>query len=175
FPPHAYRYTAYARTHGMFSYRIMHSWNVLVPYHAQDGVRVSNVDDVPQYCSQAWVTHLNMFATNETRLNANMTPILDRLHAVAARCNTFSYIIETHADQRADAQYNKLLTEGRARSIKDYLLSLGMAHHRILMNPMGESAPIATGTSASDHAKNRRIVIKPIRQQDLASASLDLH
>lgn len=140
-----------------------------------DPVIVSNTNDVPQHCSQSWVTHLNVFATNETTINQNIKPILDKLRNVAARCNTFSYIIETHADQRADADYNRLLTEGRARSIKDYLITKGMEHQRIHMRPLGESAPISTGTTPADHAKNRRVVIIPIKQEDIANAQLDTY
>jgi len=138
-----------------------------------DPIVVANTTDVPQHCSQSWVTHLNVFATNETKINQNIKPILDKLKNVAARCNTFNYIIETHADQRADADYNRLLTEGRARSIKDYLISKGMEFHRIHMRPLGESAPISTGTTPEDHAKNRRVVIIPIKQDDIANAQLE--
>lgn len=139
-----------------------------------DPVVVANTTDVPQHCSQSWITHLNVFATNETKINNNIKPILDKLKDVAARCNTFSYIIETHADQRSNADYNRLLTEVRARSIKDYLISKGMEYHRIHMRPLGESAPIATGMSPEDHAKNRRVVIIPIKQEDIASAELEI-
>ncbi len=152
--------------------------NFLVDYRkAQrdpEPVIVAHTADVPQHCSQSWITHLNVFATNETTINQNIKPILDKLYSVAARCNTFSYIIETHADQRADADYNRLLTEGRARSIKDYLISKGMEYHRVHMRPLGESAPISTGMTEADHAKNRRVVIIPIKQEDIANAQLDV-
>ncbi len=138
-----------------------------------DPVVVASTNDVPQHCSQSWVTHLNVFATDETKINQNIKPILDKLTDVAARCNTYSYIIETHADQRAEADYNRLLTEARARSIKDYLISKGTEYHRIRMRPLGESAPISTGTTAADHAKNRRVVIIPMKQEDLANAQLE--
>lgn len=138
-----------------------------------DPVVVGSTNDVPQHCSQSWVTHLNVFATDEAKINQNIKPILDKLRDVAARCNTFSYIIETHADQRADANYNRLLTEARARSIKDYLISKGMEYHRVRMRPLGESAPISTGTTAADHAKNRRVVIIPMKQEEIENAQLE--
>lgn len=137
-------------------------------------VVVDNTTDVPSQCSQSWVTHLNVFKSNEARINEDIKPLLSKLRSVAARCNTYSYIIETHADQRADADYNKLLTEARARSIKDFLVSNGMEHHRILMRPLGESAPISNGTSEADHAKNRRVVIIPMEKNDIANAQLEL-
>ncbi len=139
-----------------------------------DPVVVGSTSDVPQHCSQSWVTHLNVFATNESRINKEIKPILDRLHDVAARCNNFSYVIETHADQRADTNYNKLLTEARARSIKHYLISKGMDYHRIYMRPLGESVPIATGSTEADHAKNRRVVIIPMRQEDIVNSALEI-
>ena len=92
---------------------------------------------------------------------------------MAERCNTFNYIIETHADQRADSAYNAILTEARARSIKDYLLSKGMPYHRIKMRPLGESAPISQGSSEADHAINRRVIIKPVDLEAFENAELD--
>lgn len=136
-------------------------------------VVVAKTSDVPDHCSQSWVTHLNVFATNESTINSHIKPIFDRMTLVAERCNTFNYIIETHADQRADSSYNKLLTEARARSIKDYLLSKGMPYNRLKMRPLGESAPITLGSSEADHAKNRRVIIKPVKLHEFKNAELD--
>lgn len=136
-------------------------------------VVVAKTSDVPEHCSQSWVTHLNVFATNESAINEHVKPIFDRLNQVAERCNTFNYIIETHADQRADSAYNAILTEARARSIKDYLLSKGMPYHRIKMRPLGESAPISQGSSEADHAINRRVIIKPVDLEAFENAELD--
>lgn len=136
-------------------------------------VVVAKTSDVPEHCSRSWVTHLNVFATNESTINSHIKPIFNRLTQVAERCNTYNYIIETHADQRADSTYNKLLTEARARSIKDYLLSQGMPYDRVKMRPLGESAPITLGSSDADHAKNRRVIIKPVKHDEFQNAELD--
>ena len=132
------------------------------------------VKDVPRYCGEERVTHFDVFDTNETKLNNKVIPILDRLHEVSDQCSAVAYVIETHADQRADAKYNMLLTEGRARAIQDYLLSLGMDYQRIVMNPLGETVPVAQGTSPGDHAKNRRVVIKPVHQSKIAEIKAGL-
>lgn len=136
-------------------------------------VVVAKTSDVPEHCSQSWVTHLNVFATNESTINDHIKPIFDRMTKVAERCNTYNYIIETHADQRADSSYNKILTEARARSIKDYLLSKGMPYDRLKMRPLGESAPITLGSTEEDHAKNRRVIIKPVDHVEFQNAELD--
>ena len=134
---------------------------------------VAKTSDVPEHCSQSWVTHLDVFATNASKINSTVKPIFDKLTAVAKRCDAYSYIIETHADQRANTTYNKLLTEARARSIKDYLLSQGMPYQRIKMHPLGESAPLTNGSSDADHAKNRRVIIKPVKHQEFQHTELD--
>ena len=117
--------------------------------------------DVPNNCHQTWVMHLDIFATNQTTLSDRVKPILDKLITVSNNCPDTGYTIETHADTRADENYNKILTVARAHSIKDYLMSKGLPFSRIRTRPMGESQPITTGTTEEDHAANRRVVVLP--------------
>lgn len=138
-----------------------------------DPIVVSKSEDIPSHCAQSWVTYLHVFATNATKINDHIKPILNQFVDIAERCNTYNYIIETHADQRAEAAYNKLLTEARARSVKDYLLSQGMQYQRLKMRPLGESQPIANGDSAADHAKNRRVIIRPVNRDEYLNTQLD--
>ncbi len=136
-------------------------------------VVVAKTSDIPELCSQSWLTHLNVFATNESTINEHVKPIFDRMITVAERCNNYNYIIETHADQRAGPSYNKILTDARARSIKDYLLSKGMAYERLKMRPLGESAPITQGSTTADHAKNSRLIIRPAKLLEFQNTELD--
>jgi len=117
--------------------------------------------DVPANCHQPWLMYLDVFATNQTHLSDQVKPILDKLVSVSNECPATDYIIETHADTRADDHYNNILTVARAHSIKDYLISKGLAFKRIHTKPMGESQPVSTGSTEEDHAANRRVVILP--------------
>lgn len=126
---------------------------------------VSNATDVPENCAQAWLMNLNVFETNKTAINQAVKPILDELAETANRCERYSYLIETHADKRADATYNKILSEARAHAIKDYLLSKNITYSRLKTMSYGESEPLTDGDSEQDHAVNRRVVIIPQRDQ----------
>jgi len=122
---------------------------------------VNQKSDVPSNCDQPWLMYLDIFATNQTRLNEQIKPILDELVSVSNSCAVTSYTIETHADTRADTEYNNILTVARAHSIKDYLISKGLPYSRVHTRPMGESQPLSTGSTEEDHALNRRVVIIP--------------
>jgi len=126
---------------------------------------VSNATDVPENCAQAWLMNLNVFETNKTSINEAVKPILDELAETANRCEKYSYLIETHADKRADAAYNKVLSEARAHAIKDYLLRKNISYGRLKTVAFGESKPLSSGDSEEDHAVNRRVVIIPQRDQ----------
>jgi len=122
---------------------------------------VSNADEAPNGCDQAWLINLNVFQTNETRISKAVKPILNQLALRAAQCEGYHYVIETHADQRADANYNKILSEARAYAIKDYLVGKNISHNRLETVAFGESRPLSSGTTEQDHAVNRRVVIIP--------------
>jgi len=126
---------------------------------------VSDATDVPENCAQAWLMNLSVFETNKTTISAAVKPILDQLAETASRCERYSYLIETHADKRADEAYNKVLSEARAHAIKDYLLSKNVNYGRLKTIAYGESKPLTEGTSEQDHAVNRRVVIIPQRDQ----------
>jgi len=122
---------------------------------------VSNAGEAPTGCDQVWLVNLDVFQTNQTRINESAKPILEKLASTASLCKGYSYTIETHADQRADSNYNKILSEARAYAIKDFLVSLNISHDRLETVAFGESRPLSSGTSEKDHAINRRVVIVP--------------
>ena len=66
--------------------------------------------------------------------------------------------IEGHADERGTRDYNLALGERRANSAKNYLVSLGIAANRIRTVSYGEERPVATASTPSAWAQNRRAV-----------------
>jgi peptidoglycan-associated lipoprotein len=65
-------------------------------------------------------------------------------------------IIEGHCDERGTEDYNMALGEKRAKSAKDYLVSLGIEASRITTISYGESRPFALGHDERAWAQNRR-------------------
>jgi outer membrane protein OmpA-like peptidoglycan-associated protein len=52
---------------------------------------------------------------------------------------------------------NQKLSEGRAASVKAYLVSKGIADSRLNSAGYGETTPVADNKTAAGRAKNRRV------------------
>lgn len=66
--------------------------------------------------------------------------------------------VEGHADERGTREYNLGLSERRANSAKDYLVSFGVNASRIKVVPYGEERPVANGSNEAAYSQNRRAV-----------------
>jgi outer membrane protein OmpA-like peptidoglycan-associated protein len=68
--------------------------------------------------------------------------------------------IEAHTDNVGSNAGNIMLGLDRARTVRDYLVSQGVAPERIRISSAGEDAPISPNTTAIGRQQNRRIIIK---------------
>jgi OOP family OmpA-OmpF porin len=66
-------------------------------------------------------------------------------------------LIEGHTDSTGDADYNMGLSIRRAQAVKDYLVSQGIAAHRLSIKGLGETDPIASNDNELGRKKNRRV------------------
>lgn len=64
--------------------------------------------------------------------------------------------IEGHCDERGTNEYNLALGDRRAKSTRDYLVSLGINPGRISTISFGEEKPFDPGHNEEAWAKNRR-------------------
>ncbi len=65
-------------------------------------------------------------------------------------------IIEGHCDERGSTEYNIALGWRRARSTKNYLVSLGISPSRLITKSYGEERPLCMQSNESCWWKNRR-------------------
>jgi outer membrane protein OmpA-like peptidoglycan-associated protein len=70
--------------------------------------------------------------------------------------------ITGHTDAIGTEAYNQDLSERRAQSVKEYLVSKGVAAGRLKTVGYGESRPIASNDTAEGRAENRRVELKII-------------
>ncbi len=68
--------------------------------------------------------------------------------------------IEGHTDSRSSDAYNQKLSERRAKSVHDYLVSKGIESGRLVWVGYGESRPIASNETTEGRAMNRRTVLR---------------
>lgn len=64
--------------------------------------------------------------------------------------------IEGHCDERGSAEYNLALGERRAKSVQQYLITLGVAADRLSVISYGKEKPTVEGHDEAAWAKNRR-------------------
>lgn len=71
--------------------------------------------------------------------------------------------IEGHCDERGSSAYNLVLAEKRAKSVRNYLLELGVRQERLSVVSYGKERPFCTTRSESCFQENRRghLVVKP--------------
>ena len=65
--------------------------------------------------------------------------------------------IEGHTDDQGDEAANQELSEARAESVRDYLVSQDIAADRMETAGFGETLPIADNDTPEGRADNRRI------------------
>lgn len=64
--------------------------------------------------------------------------------------------VEGHCDERGTVEYNLALGAKRAKSVKDYLVSLGISADRLSTISYGEELPLCHEPNESCYARNRR-------------------
>jgi OmpA-OmpF porin, OOP family len=97
------------------------------------------------------------FATNKTRILPVSFPLLNDVALALKDHPTINVRIEGHTDSRGNDDYNLQLSQGRASSVRSYLLGRGIAAERMEAIGYGETRPIATDQTRSGRAMNRRV------------------
>lgn len=77
-----------------------------------------------------------------------------------------------HTDSTGSEAFNQTLSENRARTVANFLISQGVPAARIRSQGFGETMPVTENDTAQGRARNRRVEIKivPVTQDDVAAA-----
>jgi outer membrane protein OmpA-like peptidoglycan-associated protein len=102
------------------------------------------------------------FATNSADINAGFYDVLNSVAIVLNEFNKTTVDIIGHTDNVGSDVHNQQLSEGRARSVAEYLASQKVAPARLLIAGRGESQPIASNDSPEGRSRNRRVAIQII-------------
>jgi OOP family OmpA-OmpF porin len=92
---------------------------------------------------------------------ANVTdPVLDEVVQIMKDHTEIVRIrIEGHTDSVGTAKYNQDLSERRAKTVKEYLISHGIDASRTTSKGFGLTRPIADNKTDEGRAKNRRVEV----------------
>lgn len=100
------------------------------------------------------------FNTNSTKLLPKSFPALNDVVTILNENSSVKLKIDGHTDNTGTDEYNLKLSDGRAASVKAYLVSKGIDESRIISEGFGESTPIADNKTAAGRQQNRRVEMK---------------
>ncbi|HRX31428.1 MAG TPA: OmpA family protein [Tenuifilaceae bacterium] len=100
------------------------------------------------------------FETDSYQLKPESTVELDKLVELLKQNPTLKIQISGHTDNQGTEEYNIALSENRAKSVVEYLISKGISPERLTSKGYGESMPISTNNTDEGRAQNRRTEMK---------------
>ncbi|AWY43181.1 OmpA family protein [Pseudomonas putida] len=98
-----------------------------------------------------------LFAFNQSDLTPTAKSQLDSIMGKLEDASVVSIKVVGHTDSVGSDAYNQGLSERRASSVAQYLLSQGVAPAKLTSEGKGESEPVADNATDEGRAKNRRV------------------
>ena len=99
------------------------------------------------------------FSTDSSELSAQARATLDKQAQWLNQYSQYAqFTVEGHADERGTREYNLALGARRAQTVRDYLISRGVAASRIRTISYGKERPVALCDDISCWSQNRRAV-----------------
>ncbi len=112
-----------------------------------------------------------LFDVNKTDLKPVAQQNIQELSETLKKYEDTNILIEGHTDDTGADEYNQNLSERRAKSVADYLNSLGVANSRVTTTGYGEQQPIADNTTVQGREQNRRVEIAIYANKKLQRAA----
>jgi OOP family OmpA-OmpF porin len=122
-------------------YKEIHKDLYLVPIEIGQIVRLNNV----------------FFDFDKWDLRPESFVELDRVVKLLTENPAIEIEMSAHTDSRGSDEYNFKLSDNRARSVMEYILSKGIAPARIISQGYGETKPVSTNDTDEGRQLNRRV------------------
>lgn len=122
----------------------------------QDGSFTADIPLQPIRSKAKVVLKNVFFNTNETALKPASIVELDNVVRLLQENPGVQILITGHTDNTGTASANQVLSEGRALSVVNYLISKGVDKARLSHKGFGSSNPVASNDTPEGRAQNRR-------------------
>lgn len=96
------------------------------------------------------------FNTGKATIQTKSHRVLDEAVHVLKEFSSIRIEISGHTDDRGSDELNLKLSQDRADSVREYLISKGITAERLTARGAGESEPVSINKSPSGRAENRR-------------------
>ena len=97
------------------------------------------------------------FDSGKSALKAGARNTLSKIADQLRTSADLRIAIEGHTDSVGTEELNQALSERRAATVRDYLVSRGLPAERMTTTGLGEAAPVAANDTASGRQQNRRV------------------
>lgn len=100
------------------------------------------------------------FETGSYKLAKRSFESLDKLVSILQEQPTINLSIQGHTDNQGMPDDNQILSDNRAKSVVEYLVSKKINVSRLIAKGFGQTIPVADNNSREGRAANRRVEIK---------------
>ncbi|MEO8582526.1 MAG: OmpA family protein [Flavitalea sp.] len=128
-------------------YKEIHKDLYLAPIEIGTVVRLNNV----------------FFDYDKADLRAESFIELNRVVKLLTENPNMEIEMSAHTDSRGSDDYNYKLSDNRARSVTEYILSKGIAKSRVISQGYGETKPVAANDTEENMQLNRRVEFKILK------------
>jgi outer membrane protein OmpA-like peptidoglycan-associated protein len=97
------------------------------------------------------------FAWDSPRIEQVSLPALDDAVKALQENKSFRVAVEGHASSEGGDEHNQTLSENRAKAVRDYLVSHGVAEDRVTSKGFGSSRPAESNVTEAGREANRRV------------------
>lgn len=101
-----------------------------------------------------------LFDINKATLRPEALATLQKLAKILRDYPQLDIVVSGHTDNTGNEQYNRILSEQRAKTVSDYITSQGVASHRVSYIGYGSTRPVSDNSTETGRAANRRVEIK---------------
>lgn len=128
-------------------YKEIHKDLYLVPIEIGSVVRLNNV----------------FFDFDKANLRSESFVELDRVVKLLSENPSIEIELSAHTDSKGSDEYNLRLSDSRAKSVMEYILSKGIAPGRVAAQGFGETKPVAENDTEENRQLNRRVEFKIVK------------
>lgn len=101
-----------------------------------------------------------LFAFDSAELTPGAMGVLDQVVGKLKGADVLAAMVDGHTDSVGSDAYNQDLSERRAASVVDYLISQGVPADKLGSQGFGESRPVVDNDTDDGRAQNRRVEIR---------------
>ncbi len=107
------------------------------------------------------------FDSEKFNINQRSEGVLNKLAGIFKEYPNTNILVEGHTDSQGSDSYNLTLSKNRAQAVSSYLVNNGVSKGRLTTNWYGEAQPKYDNNTAEGRAKNRRVEIAIVADEQL--------